>query len=51
MTLKNENYKFVFSPSNISFGRIKETSQGDVSFKHPKHMLHVLYTVIKIGHG
>ena len=28
-----------FSLSNISFGRVKETSQGDVSFTHRKHML------------
>ena len=34
--------------SNISFGRVKDTSQGDVSFTHPKHML--LQTVIKIDH-
>ena len=35
-----------FSLSNISFGQVKEMSQGDVSFTHPKHML--LLTVIKL---
>ena len=28
-----------FSLSNISFGRVKEMSQGDISLTHPKHML------------
>ena len=37
-----------FFLSNISFGLVKETSQWDVSFVHPKHML--LKTVIKIDH-
>ena len=34
-------YQFVFL-SNISFGCIKETSQGDVSFAHPKHMFNII---------
>ena len=29
----------VFLLSNIPFGCVKERSQGDVSFKHPKHLL------------
>ena len=37
-----------FLLSNTSFGRVKETSQGDVSFTHPKLML--LKTVLKIDH-
>ena len=37
-----------FSPLNISFGHVKETSQWDVSFKNPKHML--IKTVIKKEH-
>ena len=28
----------IFSLSNIYFGYVKETSYGDVSFTHPKHM-------------
>ena len=35
--LKNDYNQF--SPLNISFGHVKETSQWDVSFKNPKHML------------
>ena len=34
--------------SNIHFWRVKETSQRDVSFTHPNHML--LLTIIKIDH-
>ena len=30
---------FVLFLSNINFGHVKETSPGDVSFMHPKHML------------
>ena len=45
------HYQYVFL-LNISFGRIKETSQkstqNDVSFTLPKYML--LLTVIKIDH-
>ena len=29
----------IIFPINHCFGCIKETSQGDVSFMHPKHML------------
>ena len=39
---------FIFFLSNISFGHLKETCQGDVSFTYPKHML--LKTVIRIVH-
>ena len=28
--------------SNIDIGCIKETSQGDVSFAHPKHMCYII---------
>ena len=35
---KNNHYQ-TFYLSNISFGRVKETSQGDVSFTHPKYMI------------
>ena len=38
MTPKNDYYQF-FSLSNVSFGRVKETSHGDVSFMLPKHTL------------
>ena len=31
-----------FSLSNISFGCVKETSQGDVSLTHPKHMFDIV---------
>ena len=34
-------YQFFFL-SNISFGCIKETSQGDVSFAHGKHMFNII---------
>ena len=34
MTPKNDNQIFILS--NISFGHVKETSQGDISFLHPK---------------
>ena len=30
-----------FFLSNISFECIKETSQGDISFAHPKHMFDI----------
>ena len=30
---------WVFFLLNISFGCLKETSQGDISFRHPKHKL------------
>ena len=33
-----------------TFWCVKEMSQRDVSFTHPKHMLSLLYTVIKIVH-
>ena len=38
----------IFFLSNIRFGQVKEMSQGEVSFMHPKHML--LKTVIKTDH-
>ena len=33
-----------FCPLNISFGRIKETSKGDVSFTYPKRVIIELST-------
>ena len=34
-----KDYFEIYFLSDISFGRVKETSQGDVSFRHPKLML------------
>ena len=47
ITPKNDYFHFFLS--NISFGCVKETSQGDVSFMHPKHML-LLTVILKIEH-
>ena len=33
-----------FCPQNISFGCVKETSKGDVSFMYPKHVIIELST-------
>ena len=32
-----------FCPLNISFGRVKETSEGDVSYTYPKHVIKECY--------
>ena len=37
ITPGNDYYQFFLS--YVSFGRVKETSQRDVSFRHPNHML------------
>ena len=48
ITPKNNYNQFFFLRSNLSFGRVKDTSHGPVTFTQPKHML--LCTVVKIYH-
>ena len=39
---KPKNYYYqVFSLSNLCFGCVKETSQGDVSYTSPQHMFFI----------
>ena len=48
-SIKPQNiYHQLLFQSDICFKCVKETSQRDVSFTHPKHMLK--YTVIEIDH-